>query len=456
MNTARPVLVLKLYHHGGIGVVRSLGRLGVPVHAIHDDVRAPAARSRYLREVLAWDFDAAPGPESLEFVLEAGRRIGGPPVLLAADDTAQAFVSDHAAALREVFAFPHQPEGLTQRLFSKQGLHALCREHDVATPLTAFPQTREEAREALERAVFPLLLKPIDNVRFKQRNGIPMYIAQDASDALAAYDRLEDGAAPNVMLQEYIPGPSSSVWVFTGYFDRRSELVFGAGGAKLRQYPIHTGTTCFGVVRSNPEMEAATARFVKALGYGGVFDCGYRYDARDGRYKLLDVNPRVGANFRQCVGRGGLDVVRALYLDLTGQEVPADVPAEGRRWWVENYDVAAAVDAYRAGELSARRWVSSLRQVDELAWFAREDLAPFRAMCAAAPAAFGRRLLGRARAGAPQVRGSRAAPAPADQLLRDGAGAWVPALDWPAVDDLARSADAVAEDGRGPVTLPLG
>jgi D-aspartate ligase len=393
MNTARPVLMLKLYYHGGIAAVRTLGRLGVPVYAVHDDARAPAARSRYLREVLEWDFDGAPGAESVEFVLEAGRRIGGAPVLIAADDTAQAFVSEHADALHQVFEFPQQPAGLTERLYSKQGLHELCLEHDVAAPVTYFPRSRDEAREAIERSTFPLVLKPIDVVRFKRRNDLAMYIAEDAADALSGYDRLEDPAAPNLMVQEYLPGPSSSVWVFTGYFDSRSELVFGAGGTKLRQYPIHTGTTCFGEVRSNPEMEAVTARFVKALGYSGVFDCGYRYDASEGRYKLLDVNPRVGLNFRQCVGRNGLDVVRALYLDLTGQTVPADAPDEGRVWWVENYDIAAAVDACGAGELSPRRWAGSLRRVDEPAWYARDDLAPFRAMCVRAAGALRRRLI---------------------------------------------------------------
>jgi predicted ATP-grasp superfamily ATP-dependent carboligase len=388
----RPVLLLKLYYHGGIGVVRTLGRLGVPVYAIHADPSVPAARSRYLREVLKWDLDSAPNSASLEFVLDAGRRIGGPPVLVAADDTAQAFVADNAEPLRQVFTFPHQPHGLTDRLYSKRGLYELCLEHDVPAPRTSFPDSRDEAREAIEKATFPLLLKPIDKVRFERRNGIRMFIARDANEALEAYDRLEEPAAPNLMLQDYLPGPSSSVWVFTGYFDEQCELVFGAGGTKLRQYPIHVGTTCFGDVRSNPELEAVTARFVKALGYSGVYDCGYRYDARDGRYKLLDAHPRVGANFRQCVGRNGLDVVQAMYLHLTGEPVPRDVPAEGRVWWVENYDLAAAVDSRREGGLPLHRWVASLGRVDEPAWFDREDLAPFRAMCRGAAGAVGRKM----------------------------------------------------------------
>jgi D-aspartate ligase len=394
-QTPAPVLVLKLYYHGGIGVVRTLGRMGVAVHAIHDHSRVPAARSRYLREVMEWDFDTAPNADSLEFVLETGWRIGGPPVLLAADDTAQGFVADNAEALHEVFTFPREPPGLTQRLYSKRGLHGLCVEHDVPAPRTEFPQSRDEGREAIERAIFPLVLKPMDKVRFQRRNGIQMFIARNVPEALDAYDRFEDPETPNVMLQEYIPGASSSVWVFTGYFDNDSQLVFGAGGTKLRQHPIHIGTTCFGDVRSNPELEAVTARFVKELGYRGVFDCGYRYDPRDGRYKLLDAHPRVGANFRQCVGRDGLDVVRAMYLDLTGQQVPHDVPAEGRTWWVEDYDLAAAVDSWREGGFSLRHWAGTLRRIDEPAWFDRDDLAPFGAMCRSRAGAIRRRLLTR-------------------------------------------------------------
>ena len=392
MTEMAPVLALQLYYHGGIGLVRSLGRLGVPVHAIQADMTAPATRSRYLREVFEWDFAAASNADSLAFVLAAGRRLGPGVVLVATDDRGQQFVADNVEELRRVFTFPRQTTGLTEQLGSKQGLHELCLEHGLSSPQADFPQNADEAHRLIERAAFPLMFKPIDKVRFQQRNSIAMHLAQDRADALEAYDRLEDPEAPNIMFQEYIPGPSSAIWVYTGYFDAESQLLFGAGGTKLRQYPIHTGTTCFGDVRSNPPMEAETARFVKAIGYSGVFDCGFRYDTRDGRYKLLDVNPRVGANFRQCVGSDGMDVVRAMYLDLCGQPVPPETSAEGRVWWVENIDIAAAADLWREKTLSPRRWLSSVRRVDEAAWFARDDMAPFRAMCRKTARVAARRL----------------------------------------------------------------
>jgi predicted ATP-grasp superfamily ATP-dependent carboligase len=120
---------------------------------------------------------------------------------------------------------------------------------------------------------------------------------------------------------------------------------------------------------------------MKAVGYRGILDIGYRYDARDGAYKLLDANPRIGATFRLFVGTNGLDVARALYLDLTGQEVPPTQARQGRKWLVENKDLESWLALRREGEWPIGAWLRSLRGVQERAWFARDDPAPFLMMC---------------------------------------------------------------------------
>jgi predicted ATP-grasp superfamily ATP-dependent carboligase len=119
-----------------------------------------------------------------------------------------------------------------------------------------------------------------------------------------------------------------------------------------------------------------TRAFLKAVGYRGIVDIGYRYDARDGRYKLLDVNPRIGATFRLFVGADGLDVARAFYMDMTGQPVPATRPSAGRKWLLEE-DFISFRQYIRDGHLSWSKWVGSLRGVKETAWFAVDDPTPF-------------------------------------------------------------------------------
>ena len=175
----RPRAGLQLYYHGGIGVVRTLGRLGVPVYAIHPD-RASRPPLALRAGVVKW-IGRRLARGSLELVLRTGRRLGEGTVLIAADDTAQEFVSHHADALASVFRFPRQPRGLTQQLYSKRGLHELCREHGVPSPATEFPQTAEEARAMIERSPFPVILKPVEKMRFQRRNGIAITSRRIAS-----------------------------------------------------------------------------------------------------------------------------------------------------------------------------------------------------------------------------------------------------------------------------------
>ncbi|TML95501.1 MAG: ATP-grasp domain-containing protein [Actinobacteria bacterium] len=377
-DASTPVVVMKISL--GLGLIRSLGRLGVPVYAVHDRDDSAAARSRYLRDAFVWDVDGAPSRATADFLLDVARRVGGRPILVTTDDVSTMAVADHQAALAEAFRLPLQPDGLARALSDKRAMAELCRRHGIPTPDTEFPSSRADVERFAAETQFPVVLKAIDGGRMDQRGGERTVIAEDAGALLLAYDRLEDPAQPNLMLQQYIPGDPSSVWMFNGYFDERSECRFAAIGRKLRQSPPYTGMTSLGVCAHNPTVDELTRRFMRALGYRGILDCGYRYDARDGRYKLLDVNPRLGGTFRLFVGERGVDVARALYLDLTGQQIPADRVRDGRKWLMEPYDVRTFLALRGDGRLGARRWARSLRGVDEAAFFAADDLAPFVAM----------------------------------------------------------------------------
>jgi predicted ATP-grasp superfamily ATP-dependent carboligase len=195
------------------------------------------------------------------------------------------------------------------------------------------------------------------------------------------YKRLDEGERSNIMLQEYIPGGDDTIWMFNGYFDSNSDCRFGITGKKIRQYPNYTGQTSLGVCLRNAFVYETTVRWMKALGYKGILDIGYRYDARDGQYKVLDVNPRIGATFRLFVDQNGTDVARALYLDLTGQPVALGAAREGRKWIVEDADIASFLGYLRDGKLGFAEWLKSLAGIEEAAYFATDDMRPFWKMC---------------------------------------------------------------------------
>lgn len=168
--------------------------------------------------------------------------------------------------------------------------------------------------------------------------------------------------------------------MFNGYFNKRSECLLGFTGKKIRQNPVYTGMTSLGICLWNHTVAETTKQFMRSIGYQGILDIGYRYDARDGQYKVLDVNPRIGATFRLFVGNYGMDVVRALYLDLTDQQVPPDILREGRKWIVEDKDLRSSWKYFRDGALSIGDWIRSMRGVEEGGYFAWDDLLPFVVM----------------------------------------------------------------------------
>jgi D-aspartate ligase len=385
-DTETPVTVLTLspaYHlHGMMSIVRSLGRLGVAVYVAHPQRWAPADFSRFAAGRFAVKLDDSAPERLLDDLLRIGGEVGTRPILIPIDDVATLFVDDHAAALRERFLFPERAPGLARALSNKEELGRLAERLGVPTPQTLVPRSRQDVVAFAERAQYPVVVKAIDPMLLRSRAlAKSVVIVEDPDTLLQAYENLEVAANPNLLLQEYIPGDATTIWIFNGYFNERSQCLVGFTGTKVRQYPPYTGPACLSVCLSNPTVEAITKRFLNAVGYRGIIDLGYRYDRRDGRYKILDVNPRIGASFRTFVAGNGMDVARALYLDLTGQPVPASSPVQGRRWMVEHHDLIASRQYHRDGQLPVMDWIRSLRGVEETAWFAWDDPGPFAALC---------------------------------------------------------------------------
>ena len=126
VDTATPAVVLKLgdnpLDHGGLGAVRSLGRLGVPVYAVDRAPGTPPLASRYLRGRWLWQPDPDDVGQVLEGLTRLGEQIGRPSVVIPTDDLSAVFLAEQGADLRPSFLFPVQPADLPRRVVDKLSL----------------------------------------------------------------------------------------------------------------------------------------------------------------------------------------------------------------------------------------------------------------------------------------------------------------------------------------------
>ncbi len=262
VDTSVPVVVLG-FHHGSLGIARSLGRLGVTVYGVASEPRAPALASRYCRPVL-WNLERTPGAETIRFLNDLGNRIGRQAVLIPTTDATSLLVAEHSDNLAARFLFPHVPAGVVGSFSDKRAVHDLAGRLGIPTPAAVFPQSLDDVENFARHAVFPIVLKGIDGARLQARTGRKMVLVHSARDLAEQYAKLEDPTAPNLMLQEYIPGSDASVWMFNGYFDHASRCVAGFTGRKLRQHPVDAGATSLGICQRNETVEAMTTAFMRA------------------------------------------------------------------------------------------------------------------------------------------------------------------------------------------------
>src|SRR5262245_30435422 len=114
-----PVLVLQMQHHGALGAMRSLGRLGVRMYGVHPTLRPPASFSKYCRKVFALDLDETPPEESIDRLRDIARVIGSRPLLMATNDESALFIARNASQLQDSFQFPANPVRIVSSLYNK-------------------------------------------------------------------------------------------------------------------------------------------------------------------------------------------------------------------------------------------------------------------------------------------------------------------------------------------------
>jgi len=161
------------------------------------------------------------------------------------------------------------------------------------------PQSEDALRGVPAQLGCPLVVKAKDTeLLWTRPGGRSVSIARDDGELTSQWrNHLVEGR-PNCIVQEYIPGGPETVWMVNAYYDATSTALFAASGRKVRQYPAYTGATSFGVCERNVEVIEHTERLVRHVGYRGILDIGWRFDVRDGRYKVLDATrasaPRSG------------------------------------------------------------------------------------------------------------------------------------------------------------------
>jgi predicted ATP-grasp superfamily ATP-dependent carboligase len=348
-ETAKPGALIIGGAHGSLAIARSLGRQGIPVWFLTDD--HPITKfSRYCQRSFRWN-----GPQSetalcdlLEFA--AKHDLAGW-VLFAGGDPEVRLICQHHAELSAVFRLTTPPWEVARYAHDKRLTHERAVQVGVDYPLTRYPQSLREVAEV--PCAFPLILKPTFREGRDPFTSAKAWRVDTREQLVTRYAEAEALVGREaISLQELIPGGGEHQYSYAAVWSK-GEPVVSLTARRKRQYPIDFGytSTCVEVVE-RPEVEEAACRFLKSLAYDGLVEVEFKYDAREDRYKLLDVNARAWT-WNALGGVAGADFPLAAWGLAIGDQV---APARGRPgavWYHVVRDVIAACHEMARGDFSA-------------------------------------------------------------------------------------------------------
>ncbi len=312
----------------GLAAIRSLGRAGAPVLAVDHRPSALGFRSRYALPVHAPDA-GADEDAFVALLAELGSALGRPAPIFPTHDEGLNAVARRQDELGDRFLFPFPSWDTMARIQNKRTQLDGARAAGIDIPGTGHPSSAAEALAFAREFGFPVLVKPADPVHFRRRHKRQAFRCETAAELETAYAESEQFEP---MVQELIPGGDDELYTLGSYLDASGRPLGVFSGRKLRQTPRLVGTCRVGEAVWVQEVVDAGLRLLAAFEFRGISQVEFKRDPRDGRFKLMEINPRL-FQWHGLAAACGVDLPALAYWDLLGAtRPPASMNGGGKRW----------------------------------------------------------------------------------------------------------------------------
>ncbi len=343
-----PALILG-GHLTGLGVLRLLAARGVPSQIVGANRRDMVVHSRWYR----------PAPGALDETSDSARLIDylsalsmNRAVLLPCTDAWTRAVAGSLDAFHGRISASVPARSVVDDFVDKDRFRALMADLGVPRPNCVPINDVDDLAEIADAEIANGFLKPIDSQLFSSRfEGKGFWVL----DRAEASQRVVEARAAGVglMLQEWIPGDPSHNVLIDCFVDRHGTVAGLLARRKIRRQPARLGNTASAVTIPLTEVGEPVAlshRIIEAVGHRGVFSAEFKYDARDGRFKILEVNARLFWYVTHTAA-AGLDLAWMSYLDALELPVPqVSSYRTGVYGLYEINDAVAIKEARQAGD----------------------------------------------------------------------------------------------------------
>lgn len=359
-----PPSVIAGAYQTGVLAVRGLKKRGIDAICLDCNSSNPGFYSTYGPARLSPDPDTAP-EAWVEFMLDLAGEHKEKPVLIPSSDKYVSAIAKHSDQLNSHYILS-QGIGVQGMLAEKHTQYALAEKHGMPLPRTQIVDSLDELEELSKNLLFPCLIKPVNTRDWSEFRGTHPFVSKkvaiaDNKSELVENYKIASEITATVIVQEIIEGPDTSKRVYLSVYNSESQRIANAMFKELRCTPLGFGPASVSEPVVDTEVDTICDQFLKNLSYIGICEIEVKRDSRDGKPKLIEVNPRLSGG-GDAAPYDGVDLCWIHYLDLIQQPIENTYPAGRSFKHIVLRADAVAIPAYlRAGLITWRDIVRSYR-----------------------------------------------------------------------------------------------
>jgi predicted ATP-grasp superfamily ATP-dependent carboligase len=365
----------------GLGIVRSLGRQGIPVCVI-DDEPSISRWSRYATHSVRVPNLRDEEPTVAAIIQTADRFAMRGAIVFPTRDETVAALARNRDRLSEHVGIATPGWECVKHACDKRETYRLARELEIPIPKTWIPRSAADL-EAVD--TFPAVVKPALKDHFVRTTGAKAWRVDRPEELVDTWKRAVRVVGPGgAIVQELVPGGPGTIFGYCALFSGTE--VLGRMVVRYgRQHPPDFGRSATWVESVElAELDEPSVRFLREIGYSGLVEIEYIRDPRADTYRLLDVNARTWG-YHSLGPRLGVDFPLLLYRMHLGEAVQTATARSGAGWVRLVTDVPTVVTGLSRGRVRFSDYVRSMQHARCESVFSMRDPIPSVAEVALLP-----------------------------------------------------------------------
>ena len=257
-------------------------------------------------------------------------------VLGCGDDYLTAIAANIGRYPENVIA-PYISLELMTTLIHKARFYELCDKYGIDHPAT-FVHRRELGHDFTLPFAGPFALKPAESYTYWDHpfpGQKKAYILHTREEVDKALDEIyASGYADEIIIQDYIPGDDSFMRVVTNYSDQDGKVRLMCLGHVLLEEHSRLGIGNHSVIitEHEPELCEKLRLFLEDIGYTGFSNFDVKFDQRDGKFKVFEINCRQGRSNYYVTG-AGYNLAKFLVEDLIYRKPQELIVTKNQHLW---------------------------------------------------------------------------------------------------------------------------